>query len=150
MTARALDLVLAALLAALVFLFGAAARALEYPGRVLPAVLLAALALLSGALAAGAVRSGPGGRGRPFAGVRKRRVAGMVAGSAAYLAAVPWLGFYVSSLVFLLAGAMGLTGAWRRPRQAARVALMFAAVVVVIYATFWLFLKVPTPPGVLL
>jgi MFS superfamily sulfate permease-like transporter len=126
-------------------------RPLMFASRIWPTVILAlvvavAVGVLVRSLVQARRRSGPASPDAPSAAIPgfdlPLRRYGLMAGYVVYVLALPFLGFALATLVFLVGAALTLDGPLR-PKP-------MAAVVAAAAATYWIFavlFKVPLPKG---
>lgn len=147
MTVKQKDLVLGLALLVTVAAFAMQSLHLEYPANVFPWSLEALLAVFALVVLVQAARRRDAAP-RSGEAVQVGRIIGILVASIVYLIVIPLLGFYTTSFLFMTLISW-LVGERRDLRGLLNGAVVGVLLVGVVYAGFWLFLKVPTPSGIL-
>ncbi len=147
-SSRKADLIAGLASIAVALIFGFQGRELSFASNIFPRVLEVFL-ILAGAvlILRGLSRSmeQPGKKEH----IDYSRAWLVVLASLIYVAAINYIGFYVSSFVFLTLLSWLLSDRGRNLPSLGISTLFGLLVTGALYATFWLFLKVPTPQGLL-
>lgn len=149
MTKRKSDLLagLASVLVALVFMvqgFGLSERS-----NTMPKVLEILLIVLGGFLIIRGIRTNAAEKGEEVDELNWVRSTVIVLGTFVYVAGIVYIGFYVCTFVYLLLGSWYLNEKGFALSALAFSSFFSIGIAVVLYLTFTVFLKVPTPVGLL-
>ncbi|MDK2824802.1 MAG: putative tricarboxylic transport rane protein [Clostridia bacterium] len=150
MTMRKFNYILSILILALCFFFWIDAAGIRPPAHIYPKTVIAITAFLAVALLVQSIFFPKALiQGKPFEGTKYGRVLTTLLSTIVYFFAVKTIGFYVSSFFFLVIVTWILGDKSEGVKALARLGILGIVVVGLVYASFKLFLKVPTPPGIL-
>lgn len=148
MAGRKADLIAGVASIVVALLFGFQGRELSLASKIFPLVLEVFLVLMGAVLILRGLRGSKEQQGGQEQ-IDYTRAWLVVLASLVYVAAINYIGFYVSSFVFLTLLSWFLSDRGRNLPSLGISGLFGLLVTGVLYATFWLFLKVPTPQGLL-
>jgi hypothetical protein len=147
---RKFNYILSILILALCFFFWIDAAGIRPPAHIYPKTVIAITAFLAVALLVQSIFFPKALiQGKPFEGTKYGRVLTTLLSTIVYFFAVKTIGFYVSSFFFLVIVTWILGDKSEGVKALARLGILGIVVVGLVYASFKLFLKVPTPPGIL-
>lgn len=150
MSMRNVNIISGILILATSFLFWNDAADIRPPAHIYPKTIIAIVAFLGLALLIQAIFFPKAvAQTRPFAGIKYKRVLLTIVSSIIYYFALKSIGFYVSSFFFIIILTWLLGEREVGAKVFARLGALSIIVMTLIYLAFKVFLKVPTPTGIL-
>jgi len=150
MSMRKVNIISAVLILALSFLFWNDAAGIRPPAHIYPKTIIAITAFLGFALLIQAIFFPKTvSQTKPFAGLKYNRVLLTVITTVIYYFALKTIGFYVSSFFFIIILTWLLGEREFGVKVFAKLGILSIVVMGLIYLAFKVFLKVPTPTGIL-
>jgi len=150
MSMRKINYILSILILALCFLFWTDAAGIRPPAHIYPKTVIAVTAFLAASLFIQSIFFPKAlKQGNPFQGTNWKRVIITIASTIIFLFAVNTIGFYVSSFAFLVIVTWILGDKEVSLKAISKLGVLGIVVMGIVYASFKIFLKVPTPKGIL-
>ncbi|MFZ7102748.1 MAG: tripartite tricarboxylate transporter TctB family protein [Peptococcaceae bacterium] len=147
---RKINYIIAILILVLSYFFWTDAAGIRPPAHIYPKTIIAIAAFLACALLVQAIFFPKAlKQGNPFAGTKYGRVALTIVATIIYYFALKTIGFYVTSFFFIIILTWLLGDRKVGLKIFARLGILGIVVMGLVYASFKVFLKVPTPTGIL-
>lgn len=150
MSMRTFNYIFSVIVIALCFFFWQDAASIRPPAHIYPKTIIAVAGFLAFSLLLQSLFF-PSSliQRNPFEGTKWFRVLTIIFATIIYYFAVKTIGFYVSSFIFIIITTWFLGDRTINIKVFGRLATLSLVLNVIVYASFKLFLKVPTPTGIL-
>ncbi|KJS83378.1 MAG: hypothetical protein JM58_12730 [Peptococcaceae bacterium BICA1-8] len=150
MSMRKINYIISTLILALCYFFWNDAAGIRPPAHIYPQTVIAVTAFLAFALLIQSIFFPKALiQGKPFEGTKYSRVITSIIATIVYYFVLKAIGFYVSSFFFIIILTWLLGDRRVGLKIFAKLGILGIVVMGLVYAAFKIFLKVPTPPGIL-